>query len=304
MSEATSPVQPLEGDEHIAAILREQGESEEDVAALLPTLARLQDWHAPIPAEHDTQRLLAVLTPILPPAISPIAYLRPATLDRSPASILGQLLNIARLQISLLRPSFWLASALITLVGLLVVLPAEVGQHQAELHAFVLRASGPLLAGVGVASIFRSARLGVLEIEMSCPISPLRLTLARLVVVLAYDLLLGLLMGLAFWLQAAWTQQGDATAGSLMALTLHWLAPLLLVTGLCLALSAWLRPEIAVIIAYAGWMSLLLLTLSEQEMAGNLLASSELAIAGIGFALLALGLLRMRPIPAPFLSRM
>jgi hypothetical protein len=203
-----------------------------------------------------------------------------------------------------LRPSFWLASALITLLGLLVVLPADAGQYQAELQAFVLRASGPLLAGVGIAGIFRSARLGVLEIEMSCPISPLRLTLARLVVVLAYDLLLGLLMSLAFWLQAAWTQQAEATAANLTVLTLHWLAPLLLVAGLCLALSARLRPEIAVIISYAGWMSLLSLTIAEREMAGNLLASSELAIAIVGIALLAVGLLRMRPIPAPFLSRM
>ncbi|HYO50124.1 MAG TPA: hypothetical protein VEW94_09765 [Chloroflexia bacterium] len=303
MSEA-APSQHIESEEQITAALREQGESEEQIALLLPTLARLQEWHAPTPAGHETQRLLAVLTQMHPPHARPIAASRPITLERNPASILGQLLNIARLQISLLRPSFWLASALITLLGLLVVLPTEAGQNQVELQVFVLRASGPLLAGVGIASIFRSARLGVLEIEMSCPISPLRLTLARLVVVLAYDLLLGLVMSLAFWLQAAWTQQADATAAKLTALTLHWLAPLLLVAGLCLALSARLRPETAVIIAYAGWMSLLALTIVEQETVGNLLASSELAIAAVGLALLAVGLLRMRPIPAPFLSRM
>lgn len=289
----------------MTAALREQGESEEEIASLLPTLARLQEWSTPTPTEHDTQRLLAILTPMLPPLARPVASGWPPMLENNPPSMLGQLLNMARLQISLLRPSFWLASALITLLGLLAVLPTEIGQRgQAELHAFVLRTFGPLLAGVGIASIFRSARLGVLEIEMSCPISPLRLTLARLVVVLAYDLLLGLLMSLAFWLQAAWTQQADATAGSLTALTLHWLAPLLLVTGLCLALSARLRPEIAVVISYAGWMSILLMTLTEQEMAGNVLASSELAIAVMGIALLAVGLLRMRSIPAPFLSRM
>ena len=63
----------------------------------------------------------------------------------------------------------------------------------------LLRASGPLLAYLGTVIAFRGLGERVLELEMVCLPSPAQLALARLVIVLGYDLGLGLALGLALW---------------------------------------------------------------------------------------------------------
>ena len=69
----------------------------------------------------------------------------------------------------------------------------------------------------------------MLEFELASPPSPRQLTLARrLVVVLSYDLALGLLLSLLLW---------PRSGAGFWLLTLHWLAPLLLGVGLTLLLS-------------------------------------------------------------------
>jgi hypothetical protein len=145
--------------------------------------------------------------------------------------------------VSILRPTFWLITALVAFVGALVLLA---GPNLSQV--LVLQLVGPILSYLGTASAFRSSRLHVLEFELACPPSARQLTLARLTIILSYDLALGLLLT-----GASWSQSGAAVA----TLTLHWLAPLLLGVGLTLVLSLRLRIDRAAAIAYTGWLALL-----------------------------------------------
>ncbi len=161
------------------------------------------------------------------------------------------LLKLVRTQVSLLRPSFWLISALIVLLGCLLILN-ETNLSQ----AVVLQIVGPLLCYLGATSAFRGLELNTLELELACPPSPRQLTIARLVIILSYDIILGLTASLLLLSQA-----GDG----LVMLSLHWLAPLLLVYGLTLLLSLRMPAHYAAALTYAGWLAVLILTMANKN---------------------------------------
>jgi hypothetical protein len=255
-------------------LLREQGASPEECADLLPAVRRLSEWQAPQPEPADTRRLLARLTAELP-TFSPV---RQAIREHGQHRI-SLLLATARAQVSLFGLGFWLVSALVTLVGAVVVLSNVLPNQEV-----VLRASGPLLAYVGTIVAFRGRGARTLELELACLPSPLQLALARLVIVLGYDVSLGLVLSLLLW---------AGGSGQVLALTLAWLMPLLLVAGLALLLTLRLSVQAAASLAYGSWLAFLAIsTISNLQVL--LLAPALLVLPGcIGLALLAIALLRI-----------
>jgi hypothetical protein len=265
---------PFEQPEQLIDALHEQEATPEECADLLPALQRLSEWQAPQPSAADTRRLLAYLTPALP-VPSPV---RQAIREYRQRHI-SLLLSIARAQVSLLGLEFWLVSALITLLGVIVVLSRLLPDQE-----LVLRASGPLLAYLGTIIAFRGKDARVLELELVCLSSPLQLALARLVIVLGYDVGLSLALGLALW---------AGGSGQALALTLSWLMPLLLVAGLALLLSLRLSMPAAASVAYGCWLAFLAIS-TASPLQTLLLSPALLILPGcIGLALLAVALLRL-----------
>jgi hypothetical protein len=256
---------PFERPEQLTDALLEQGATPEECANLLPAERRLSEWQAPHPTPADTRRLLAVLSTALP-AFSPV---RQAFREHRQHRI-SFLLATARAQVSLFGLGFWLVSALVTLLGAVVVL--------------VLRAGGPLLAYLGTIVAFRGRGARVLELELVCLPSPLQLALARLVIVLGYDVGLSLALSLLLW---------AGGTGQVLALMLAWFTPLLLVAGLALLLSLRLSVQAAASLAYGSWLVFLAIsTISNlQARAG---APALIVLPGcLGLVLLAIALLRM-----------
>lgn len=276
MSHPQSPW-PFEQPEQLGELLREQGASPEERADLLPALRRLSEWQAPQPEPADTRRLLARLTPALP-APSAVRQAIRAHQQRRHANV-SLLLATARAQVSLFGLGFWLVSALVTLVGSVVVLSKILSDQEV-----VLRASGPLLAYLGTLVAFRGRGARVLELELVCPPSPLQLVMARLVIVLGYDVGLGLALGLALW---------AGGAEHVLALTLSWLMPLLLVAGLALLLTLRLPVQAAASLAYGSWLAIL--TICSTTNLQALLLTPELSVLPgcIGVVLLVIALLRL-----------
>src|SRR6266567_6500240 len=265
---------PFERPEQLTDALLEQGATPEECANLLPAVRRLSEWQAPHPTPADTRRLLAMLSTALP-AFSPV---RQAIREHRQHRI-SFLLATARAQVSLFGLGFWLVSALVTLLGTVVVLGRVI-----EDQDVVLRAGGPLLAYLGTIVAFRGRGARVLELELVCLPSPLQLALARLVIVLGYDVGLGLALSLALW--AGGTEQ-------VLALTLSWFMPLLLVAGLALLLSLRLPVRAAASLAYGSWLAILTIG-STTNLQALLLTPALSVLPGcIGVALLAIALLRL-----------
>jgi len=270
---------PFERPEQLTDALREQGASPEECADLLPAVRRLSEWQAPQPEPADTRRLLARLTTALP-VHSPV---RQAIREHRQHRV-AFLLATARAQVSLFGLGFWLVSALITLVGVgaVVVLSNVVPDQALALQALVLRISGPLLAFLGTIVAFRGRGARVLELELVCLPSPLQLAIARLVIVLGYDVGLSLALSLLLW---------AGGSSQVLALTLSWFTPLLLVAGLALLLSLRLSIQVAASLAYGSWLALLTIS-TISNLQSLLLAPALLVLPGcIGLAGLSIGLL-------------
>ncbi len=267
---------PFEQPEQLAEWLREQGASLEERADLLPALRRLSEWQAPQPSPADTRRLLARLARALP-TLSPV---RQAIREQKPRTPLFRLLATARAQVSLFGLAFWLVSALITLVGAGVVLSNALPDQDV-----VLRASGPLLAYLGTIVAFRGRGAQVLELELVCLPSPLQLAMARLVIVLGYDVGLGLALSLALW---------AGGTGQVLALTLAWLMPLLLVAGLALLLTLRLSVQAAASLAYGSWLAFLAIATTSNLQTFPLAPALSVLPGFIGLALVVIALLRIQ----------
>lgn len=269
---------PFERPEQLAEALREQGIAHDELDDLLPTVRRLGEWQMPPATPIETQRLLAVLARELP-VHSPVREAIRARQLRPGAALL-RLLATARTQVSLFGLAFWLVSALVTLAGAVVVLSGAPPSGQ----ELLLRASGPLLAYLGTVIAFRGLRERVLEFELVCPPSPVQLAIARLVIVLGYDLGLGLALCLVLW---------AGGAPQVLTLMLSWFMPLLLVAGLALLLSLRLPVQAAASLAYGGWLAVLAVDTMSTLQVLPLTPQSDALLGGVGLALLAVALLRL-----------
>lgn len=294
MSPPLPPPGPERG-ERLREALRELDASSTEVAAWLPVAQRLGEWPERTIRPADTNRLLSALASLVPRR----SVVREAVRERFARRRGGLvwLLDTARVQVSILRPSFWLLSAAIALFGIYT----EMAAWDTD-AVFYVRAFGPLLAYLGITAIFRGVRLRMIECEIGCPPSALQLTIARLVIVLGYDSVLGLCLGLALWLRGMVDARGDV---SFLALTLHWLTPLLLVAGLALVLSLRLSVSVAAGLAYLSWLAALSLFYAiSASNAGSAVQpgphvapyvplGAEIALGLAGLALLGVGTWRL-----------
>jgi hypothetical protein len=260
-----TPRPPDDLTEHVAA-LREQGATPAEVTAWSPIVAGLaHDWpeHAITPV--DTQRLLSALASQAPrrSAVRQAVRARYAQWQGS----LAWLCDTALAQVNIMRLSFWAASGLVALLCIYLELASWDNNS-----AFLLRALAPLLAYIGISSAFRGMGLRTLEYEVACPPSPTQIALARMVVVLGYDVVLGLALSLAGWFRSL------SGGPSGLAITLYWLTPLLLVTGLALTLSLRLPVSLSAGIAYGCWLAALGLLYLINENAPHTSASAILTI--------------------------
>ena len=263
--------------EELASLLVDDGVAAAEIEQTLAGIARFSALKSDAPTSAETERLVRNLRPhLLRPQSAPAAV--PARQRRSHSEV-GELLRLAATQLSVLRLGFWLGSAVVMLLGLILAL----SQASAE-RAYILALVGPLLAYLGVAAGFRGDTLGMLEVEFACPVTARELTLVRLLVIVAYQTLVGLLCIALL--------RGEAE-GSLLALVMLWLAPLLLGLGLTLLLSLWLPAPRAGALVYAGWAVLMTVVwrLGSGELLGSALVGFLLAGGGVAAATLAVGLL-------------
>lgn len=280
---------PLKSPATLRKALQEQDCAPEIAEELLPVLLRLNEWEAPRPTVEASRGLLARLASQLPRP-SPV---RQQMLQKQtePGSRFMGLLLVARQQVGIMRLSFWLLSAFVTCLGFFLLL-----DNSSQNQMVLLRIGGPLLAYMAALSAFRGINQGVLEFELACPPSLLQLTLARLIVVLGYDTGLGLLLSATL---AAWS------GTSFLAITLHWLMPLLLVMGLGLLLTLRLPTLLAASIAYGSWLGVVGASALAEKYGlklFNLSTSGELALGLAGLALLALALLMFKKALPVFLT--
>lgn len=196
------------------ALIAELGES--DINGLTKTLEILDNYTVAPPSAEATDQLLNVLTLELPelPVHSDFAAYKNTDL------LLAQL-QLALSQTRLFSFPFIAISILLILLGINMTI-----LFNGNTMRFLANAA-PLLGILTILYQFRSNYNNMNELEAACPYTPAQLAAARLLVVLAYDILLCL--AATFFIN-----HGDY---ELWQVIVHWLAPLLLTLGIALVSS-------------------------------------------------------------------
>ena len=237
----------------------------------------LEDERVPRPEAAETLHLKAVLSERLAVQTKQSSYRQLVDKERAKAAgswpkVLTGLYQIMQLvgpQVRLITGAFWLSSAVVMSLGVML-LPVQM-----RLTALLL--ASPLLAGASVAYAFRSYSHGVVEWERSCPVTPGDLVLARLLLVVLYDILLSSLVSVALYA----TGVGEPSAIIILA----WLAPLLALAGVTLLISLRYGHLPAVVSGSLLWLAFALLSREKLLFLSGPAISiiwCMLAIAGVG----------------------
>jgi hypothetical protein len=220
----------------LAADLAEPVSPEE----LAQVLAFLDEYPAPEPPRTGTEALIERLRPFVPVrsggGLLAGPRFRSEGISASPTVLLR---NCLRAQFRIFRPAWWLGSAVTALLWLLA---ARAFNWSPSLVV-------PLLVGGCVAYAFRDARTPAKEMELSCPVRPAHIVLARLVLILGWVTLLGAPV-------AAVT--GGGAASGMWAELSAWGAAMLFCSGLALLGALWIGTPGALAVtalgALAGWL--------------------------------------------------
>lgn len=146
-------------------------------------------------------------------------------------------------QTPLVRREIWPASAVVMAIG--AALSLIVGSSGGEVPGTALALLAPFAAAIGIAMIYGQENDPALELALATPTSPRLVVVARLVVVLAWDLVLAVAATLVLAIA-----NGPSVFMPLVSL---WLGPMLLLGCLTLVLSLFVHSSLAIVATSILW---------------------------------------------------
>lgn len=198
----------------------------------------------------DTARQVYAATPLPAAQIMDQVWAKIAVAEEmqavrrwSPARLLRRGWLIFRAQIPLIHKSLWIASALVCLFGLaltLMMIPHTLAQRYWAGNLLVLFIV--VVGASGSAFIYGSAVDPGFELSIATPTSVRFVMICRMVIVLGYNFLLGVLASAAF---------ATVYGGGFVGIVQLWLGPLLFLSALCLTISLFISSAFALICTVA-----------------------------------------------------
>ncbi|MFI6810977.1 hypothetical protein ACIBG7_01140 [Nonomuraea sp. NPDC050328] len=176
------------------------------------------------------------------PAIVRSVLLRAATtpVELGRGSRLGRAWHLLLAEARLMHRAVWVTGAAVMALAVVIMAlqPHSIG--------WLLALIAPLVAGASVATLYAPEHDAAFEVVAATPTPPRVILLARVLLVLGYDLLLALAAsGLSLL--------GGGVPYSLGELIGTWLAPMTLLAAIGLALSVQWNPEAAVAVSLGAW---------------------------------------------------
>lgn len=173
------------------------------------------------------------------------------------------LLKIASREISFMSSTYWLVSFTLFIIGAYFIWINE-GSIMNSRNPYI---SALLLAPVpfilGIIEIFRGREEGVIELELSCKISIGEIMFSRLIIICIYSILLNTMLSLAL----LYFNNGIL----LLRITLMWLTPFTIISGIGLILVSRMRGSYVAAIFTGIWMVLVMAILTEKKIMDRLI---------------------------------
>ena len=203
----------------LRALLREDAGSDELAEELMPTIMRLRAWEADLSEAQQVELIARLRAQARSPLWRRLAEWWPLLILRSQARIIQR--------------EIWVASLLMTLLGLGITL--AVASPGAGAGVFVLIA--PVIAASGIAFLYNEEIEGMLEIEHASQASLRLVLLARMVLVFGWDMALGVIASLI-----AAIARDEIAFGLLVSV---WFVPMFFLSSLAFCVAVIGRDSIA-----------------------------------------------------------
>jgi hypothetical protein len=188
----------------------------------------LQQYHVLYPDESEINRTIEALRPYVPSKKCAAHF----------ANIKNLLYRTA-VCMNFTSISFWIISAVIYGIGFILTINTPIEAYKTVL---VL---APLPLVYGLLEVFRGREEGVLELELSCRISPQEIVVSRILVAGAYNTILNIALSLAFLFLKP--------SVMFWKITLFWLLPMLLTGSAALWLCSRIKSIYAVPATLSFW---------------------------------------------------
>ena len=194
-----------------------------------------------------------------------------------------RLLRLTASEFIFISPTFWIVSAALYLAGFIMI-----GLEHDILPEFALFVLSPMPFILGLVEVFRCRDERMLELEMSCTYNAPSIMLSKLCIVGMYSILLNAIcsMGLA----------GAAEQVHLMDITLLWMTPFTVLSGLSLAVAIRLRGSAAVVCMMSIWLGFCMIIILNPSLMRSILtmhAASCLLLIAMGVIMTATQISRL-----------
>ena len=208
------------------------------------------EWYVvKMPSQSDINNTIDNLRDIVPRKIS-----RTKILD---------LLEIASGEIRFMSSTYWIISLVLFILGVYLIWMnggSIINSRNPYISAVIL---APVPFILGIIEIFRGREEGVIELELSCKISIGEIMFSRLIIICIYNILLNTMLsivliyfnsGILFW-----------------KITLMWLTPFTVISGIGLVLVRKLRGSYVAAIFTGVWMVLIMTILTQKKVMDKLM---------------------------------
>jgi len=165
---------------------------------------------------------------------------------------LKRLLQLTITEVSVISPFYWLVSAALYMAGLIMI-----GLHLNIVPELVLFTLSPIPFLLGLVEVFRGRDEGMLELEMSCTFNAPSIMLSKLTIVGLYNIGLNVLCSLVF---VHFAQQAY-----LGMITLLWMVPFTIISGLGLLMALYSRGSTAMSGMLACWLAFCMVVLLQPD---------------------------------------
>ncbi len=173
------------------------------------------------------------------------------------------LLKIASREIGFMSSTYWLISFTLFILGAYSIWMnggSIINSRNPYISAVLL---APIPFILGIIEIFRGREDGVIELELSCKISIGELMFSRLVIICIYNILLNTMLSIVL----VYFNSGIL----LLRITLMWLAPFTVISGIGLIFVSKMRGSYVAGIFTGLWMVLIMAVLTQKKIMDRLI---------------------------------
>jgi len=186
---------------------------------------------------------------------------------------LKRLLQLTVTEVSVISLFYWIVSAALYVAGFIII-----GLHLNVVPELVLFTLSPIPFLLGLAEVFRGRDEGMLELEMSCTFNAPSIMLSKLTIVGLYNIGLNVLCSLVF--------VHFAEQAYLGTITLLWMVPFTIMSGLGLLVALYSRGSTAMSSMLVIWLSFCMVVLLKPDFIQGILTMNEpvsllLVVAGL-----------------------